>query len=97
MFYSCTRKKQFAYEDEESSTGDRPMPKNAIIEALEDLGATLNFIDIWIKLSDHNYDVRREAYNIATKNIFQTIPAIKSKPLSQGQKLQKLMTEIGGG
>ena len=31
------------------------------------------------------------------KNIFQKIPTIKLKPLSQGKKLQKLMTEIGGG
>ena len=27
-------------------------------EALEALGATINFIQIWIKLLDHNYEVR---------------------------------------
>ena len=90
-------KKQPSYEDEECSIGDRPIPKNATIESLEALGTTLNFIDIWLKLLDHNYDVRREAYNIAMKEIFQKIPTIKSKPLSLGQKFQKLMTEIGGG
>ena len=31
------------------------------------------------------------------KNMFQKIPTIKLKPLSRGKKLQKLLTEIGGG
>ena len=46
---------------------------------------------------DHNYYVRREAYNVAMKDMFQKIPTIKLKPLIKGQKSQKLMTEIGGG
>ena len=63
-------KKQPSYEDEDSSILDRPIPKNATTEALEALGATLNFIDIWIKLFYHDYDVRREAYNIYMENMF---------------------------
>ena len=39
-------KKQLYCEDDESSLGDRLLPKNATAEALEALGATLNFIDI---------------------------------------------------
>ena len=39
-----------AYEYDESSIGDRSIPKNATTEALEALGATINFIDIWLKL-----------------------------------------------
>ena len=31
------------------------------------------------------------------KNMFQEILTIKSKPFSQVNKIQKLMTEIGGG
>ena len=46
---------------------------------------------------DHNYDVRCESYNMAMKGMFQKIPTIKLKPLSQGQKVQIIMTEIGGG
>ena len=34
--------------------------------------------------------------NKAMKNMFQKIQTIKSKPLSQGQKVPNLMTEIGG-
>ena len=85
-------KKQPAYEDEWSSIGDRPIPKNTTTWALEALGATLNFIDIWIKLLHNNYYVRREAYYIYMEYMIQKIPTIKSKPLSQGQKVQKLMT-----
>ena len=36
-------------------------------------------------------------YNKAMKKMFQKIPTIKSKPLSQGKKLQTLSTEIGVG
>ena len=35
------------------------------------MGDTLNFIDIWPKLFDHNYDVRCEIYNRAMKKMFQ--------------------------
>ena len=37
---------QPAYEDDKSSIGDRSIPKNEKIEALKELGATLNFVDI---------------------------------------------------
>ena len=37
---------QPAYEDDESSIGDRSIPKNETTKALKYLGATLNFIDI---------------------------------------------------
>ena len=62
--------KKPSYKNLESSIGDRPIHKNATIEALEALGATLNFIDIWLKLLDHNYDVKREVYIAAMKEMF---------------------------
>ena len=37
------------YEDDESSIGDRSIPKDATTKSLKALGATLNFIDIWLK------------------------------------------------
>ena len=45
-------KKQPTYEDDESSIKYRPIPKNETTEALEALGATLNFIDICIECLD---------------------------------------------
>ena len=66
-------------------------------EALEALGANLNFIEIFIKLLDHNYGVRYEMYNKGMKDMFIQIPTKMTKPLSPKQKVQKIMTEIGGG
>ena len=34
------------YRDDENSIGDREIPNDATIKALEALGATFNFIDI---------------------------------------------------
>ena len=89
--------KKTAYEDEESRFEDRPIHKNATSEALESLGDTLIFIYNWIKLIDHNYEVRYEMYNISMKKMFQKIPTIKYKPRSQDKKLLKIMIEISSG
>ena len=43
-------------------------------EALEELGDTMNFIDIWIKMLEDNYDARRVAYITAMKEMFKQIP-----------------------
>ena len=48
-----------------------PIPKNSTAEELETLGVTFNFIDIWLKLLDKNYDVRRKAYNTSMKEMFK--------------------------
>ena len=62
--------KKTSYEDDESSIGGRLIPKHVTTEALEELGAIFNFIDIWLKLLDDNYDARHEAYSTAMKYIF---------------------------
>ena len=66
--------KQPAYKDEEISIGDRIIPKHITSEALEVLGATLNFIYIWLKLFDQNYDARRVAYSTAIKYTIKKHP-----------------------
>ena len=68
-----------------------------ITEALEEMGATLNFIEIWLKLLDKNYGARRVAYITSTKEMFKQIPTTMTRPLIPRQKVHKLMTEIGGG
>ena len=67
------------------------------IEALEALCATLNFIDIWIKLLEENYDARCVAYITSMKEMFKQITTTMTKPLIPKQKVQKHMIEIGGG
>ena len=43
------------------------LTKNSTTEALEALGATTNFIEIWIKLLEENYEVRCGMYNKTMK------------------------------
>ena len=59
--------------------------------------ATLNFIEIWLKLLDDNYEARRVDYSTSMKEISKQIPTTMTKSLIPRQKVQKLMTEIGGG
>ena len=62
-------KKLPAYEDDERSIGYIPIPKHVTTEVLEELGATINFIDIWIKLLEDNYDARRVVYITSMKEM----------------------------
>ena len=73
------------------------IPKHVTIEALEALDDTINFIDIWLKLLEENYDAIRVAYITAMKEMFKEITTRVIKSLSPKEKVQKLMTEIGGG
>ena len=66
-------------------------------ESLEALGSTLNFIYIWLKLLEENYDARCVAYITAMKDMFKQIPLMVIKSLTPKQKVHKIMTEIGGG
>ena len=61
------------------------------------MGATFNYIDIWLKLLEENYEMRSEIYNKAIKEMLKQIPLTMIKALSPNQNVQKLMTEIGGG
>ena len=96
-YLSAHDRKQPDYEDEEISIEDGLIPKHVTTEALEELGDTLNFIEIWIKLSEENHEVIRGIYNKAMKYMFKQIPIMMTKTLSPKQKVHKLMTEIGGG
>ena len=46
------------YEDDVISIGDRTIPNDVTIKTLESLGATFNFIDIWLKILRENYCAR---------------------------------------
>ena len=90
-------KRQYSYEDKEISLLDSLIPKNATVESLEALGDTLNFIEIWLKMLEDNDEVRSVIYNKAMKEMSKQIPITMIKSLSPKQKVQKIMTEIGGG
>ena len=58
---------QPAYEDDERSIVNRSVTKDATTIALKALDASINFIDIWLKLFLDNYDSRFLAYINAMK------------------------------
>ena len=55
------------YEDDVRSIGDIKILNDAIIKTLEALGATFNFIDIWLKLLRENYCAQSASYINAMK------------------------------
>ena len=73
---------QPAYEDDKRSIVDRSIPKNETTKALKALGATINFIDIWLKLFVENYDARCVAYITAMKEMFKKITQTMIKALT---------------
>ena len=54
-------------------------------EALKSLGATLNFIEIWLKRLNHNYEVRCGIYNKAMKQMIKQISKKMTKPLGKNK------------
>ena len=86
-----------AYRYDESSIEDRSIPKDSTTKELKALGATLNFIDIWLNLFLDNYDARCKAYINDMKDIFKQISQTMITSLTPKHKVQKLMTDIGGG
>ena len=77
------------YKDDESSIGDRSIPDDATIKTLEEFGATINFIDIWLKLLREHFNARRDAYLNAMKVMFRKIPQTIKIALTPKQKIPK--------
>ena len=96
-YFVAHDKMQPDYEDDKSSLGYRSIPKDSTPKALTALGATLNFIYIWLKLFLGNYIARCDAYFNAMTEIFKQIPRTMKKSLTPEQTFQKIMTDIGGG
>ena len=62
---------QLDYKYDESSIGDSSIPDNATTKSSEALGATVNFIDIWLKLFLEHCEARCYAYINAMKYMFK--------------------------
>ena len=54
------------------------------------LGATFNFIDLWLHFFRENYFDRSESYSIAMKEIFKQIPQNVEKALTSREKESKI-------
>ena len=81
-------KKLPACEYDESSIVDRLIHKHVTTEALEALGDTLNFIDIWLKLFEYNDDARCVAYSTSLKEMLNKILLTMIKSLTTQEKVQ---------
>ena len=84
------------YKYDESSIGDRVIPNNATVKALNSLGDTFNFIDIWLHNFREKYFARSESYRLAMNEMFKTIPQCR-KATNFRRKKSNLITDIGGG
>ena len=79
---------QLYYKYDWSSIGDRAIHDDATIKILEELGATINFIDIWFKLICEHFDSGCEAYINAMKVMFRQILQTIKIVLTPKQKVQ---------
>ena len=85
------------YKYDKISISDRAIPNDATVKKLKSLGATFNFIGIWLKLLGENCCARTESHNNAMEETFNQIPKNVERALTSSEKNQKLMTDIGGG
>ena len=63
--------------DDGSSSGCCPLPTNSTTKALESLGATIYFIDCWLKLLEHNSIERCHFYTHYMEKLFKN-PSLTS-------------------
>ena len=61
---------------------------DATLKAIKSLGATFNFIDIWLHNFRENHFARSESYSIAVVEMFKTIPQNVEKPLTPREKIK---------
>ena len=58
------------------------------------MGATLNFIDIWLKFFEDNYDARCVVYSTSMKDMFNQMPLTMIKARTPKQQVQKLIQKL---
>ena len=69
-------------QDHESSIGNRVIPNDTTLKALKPLGATFNFIDIWLHNFRDNYFDPSDFYRVAMAEMYKTIPQNVENPLT---------------
>ena len=88
---------QLYYKDYEISIGDMEIPNDATIKTLESLGATYNFIYIWLKLLRESFCAESESYINAMKEMSMKITQNVERSLTSKEKNPKMLTDICGG
>ena len=82
--------------DDESSLGERNVPKKLPTDTLKSLSAILKLIDEWLLMFPENYDAKCEAYKTAMGQLFKTISVTSNNLLTQKQRYTKTIENIGG-
>ena len=83
--------------DDGSRGGGFQKKLNSTTEALDLLGATIDFIGFWIKTLEHNFIERCNLYAHNMEKLFQKIPVKIPNQPSPKKKLKSLLHAIGGG
>ena len=65
---------------------DRSIPDNSATKALEELGATINFIDIWIQLFLGDYNPRCDTYINTMREMLNQIHQTMKKAITPNKK-----------
>ena len=77
-----------SYFDYGISGGGNTLPSNSTTEALVSINATINFIDCWLQILEHNFLERSNMYFETMKNMFQKIPVELPKPIFYTERRQ---------
>ena len=80
-------KLQLDYEDNKNSIGDRSIPDNAKTKALKLLGATIDFIYIWLNFFLKTFNARCDAYINSMTEMFKQIPLTIKNALTPQQRV----------
>ena len=75
-------------QDDKISIGNRVIPNDATVKALKSLGATFNFIYIWLHNFRDNYFGQSESYRVAMVEMFKKIPQNVEKPLTTRENIK---------
>ena len=78
--------------DDVSNGGGCPIPSNSTKEALDLLGATINFIDCGIKVLEHNVLEYCNMYVFNMRKLFQKVPVEIPKSTHSKGKTQIVIT-----
>ena len=97
MLYLCILKNHQSSCDDGSSGGGCLIPLNSTTESLDYLGATIFFIDFWLKALEQNFMTRYSLYGFNMNKLFQKISVELPKQRGPKEKRRSLLHTIGGG
>ena len=83
--------------DDVIRVGGFPLLKNSTTEALYLLGETIDFIDCWLKASEHNFIEICNLYSHHMDLVFQIYPVKLPNQPSPKKKRKSLLHDIGVG